>query len=70
VIERGLGHRFPVVLRLTAEQSQRGLDINVLTAWAVDRGRDGDGNRLGEYDFLWLKRNHRAHSNPFLVVIE
>ena len=70
VVERGLGHRFPVVLRLAGQQSQRGLDIDVFTSRAVDRGGDSYGHGFGEDNLLWLKRNHRTHSHPFLEVIE
>ena len=54
VIERGMGHRFPVVLGLTAEQPEGGLDINVLSARAEDWCGDGYGHRFGEDNLLGL----------------
>lgn len=65
-----MGHRLPIVLWLTAKQPQCGLDIDVITAWAVHRGRDGNGHWFREHYTLRLKGYHRTHSNPILMVIE
>ena len=70
MVERGMGHRLPIVLRLTAEQPQCGLNIDVITARAVHRCWDSYRHRFGENDTLGLKRYHRTHSHPVFIVIE
>lgn len=70
LVRGGMGHRLSIISRLTAEQSQRGLDINIISTWAVDRSGDGYCHRFGEGNVLWFKREHRAHSHPVFKVIK
>ena len=70
LVRGGMGHRLSVISRLTAEQSERGLDINIISTWAVDRGGDGYCHRFREGYVLWFKCEHRAHSHPVFKVVE
>ena len=70
LVRGSMGHRLSVITRLTAEQSQRGLDTDIISTRAVDRGGDGYCHRFGEGNVLWFKREHRAHSHPVFKVIE
>ena len=70
LVRGGMGHRLSIISWFTAEQSQRGLDINIISTCAVDRGWDGYGHRLGEGKVLWFQREHRTHSHPVFEVVE
>lgn len=70
LISGGMGHRFPIVSRLTAEQSQRRQDINIVATCAVDRGGDDYCHRFGEGNVLWFKCEHRAYSHPVFKVVK
>lgn len=70
LVRGGMGHRLSIISRFTAKQSQRGLDINIISTWAVDRGGDGYGHRFGEGNVLWFKRENRTYSHPVFEVVE
>ena len=70
LVRGGMGHRLSIIYWFTAEQSQRGLDINIISTCTVDRGGDGYGHRFGEGKILWFQREHRTHSHPVFEVVE